>query len=223
MKFRLAFLAVVTALLTACGNNAPELNQIYNQVNFVKIPDEVGIRAELLVLVNADDEDGDDDIASLHVIRDRDEFSWSVDSGSWTARDNRGMKWTGCQGFSMIGGGMPVSGEYRVLVTDNAGERAEDSIFVPVIKKKPAPEDFAELTFNDMDRIEIKSPQERNIVSFYDSDGVLLSAYAASPGELRIKTLRDGNIVMDNYRSVKVAYYSNLLGAGLIQGPYERP
>ena len=223
MRSRFFFLLFAAAVLSACGNNPPELKQIYNQVNFVKSPGSEEVRAELLVLVSADDEDGDDDIASLHVIRDSDEYSWSVDSQNWSTRDSRGMKWTGYQRFSTVDGKMFEPGEYRVLITDNAGERAEDSIFIPLIRDIPIAEEFAVITFQDENRFTIESPQAKNIISFYDSAGKLLASYSATPGEVRIKTLRDGTALSDNYKTVKIAYYSNTTGAGLISGPYIRP
>lgn len=211
------------AVFTGCGNNPPELKQIYNQINFINTPGSAAVTAELLVLVNADDEDGADDIESVHIINDDEQFFWSADKDNWTTRDSRGMKWKGSQRLSTIDGKMPEIGEFRVLVTDQAGERDEDRIFIPLIKELPVPDVFAELIFQDEGNFVVKSSENKNIVSFYDSKNNLLGAYNATPGLVNVKKLRDGAAVYEKYQSIEVSYYSNSFGAGIISGPYLRP
>ncbi|HAK46964.1 MAG TPA: hypothetical protein DCO79_13745 [Spirochaeta sp.] len=223
MKKTVFAIFFATAVFLSCGNTPPELKQIYSEINFLNIPGSENVRSEMLVLVNADDEDGDDDITGIHIINDSEQMSWDLDSSIWKTRDSRGMKWTGSQRLTTVDGSMPKAGEYRVLVVDRAGERVEESVFFPLIKNPPSPADFAELIFQDEQAIELKSPQERNIISFYDSEGKLLGAYAATPGLIRINKLRDGSAVAEKYSTVKVSYYSNLIGAGLISGFYEKP
>ena len=209
-------------LMFGCGNDPPELKQIYSQINFTKTPE--GVQgSEFLVLVNAEDKDGEDDIETVYIIRDDEQTFWRVDSVSWNLRNNRGMKWVGCENMTTVDGSLPSPGEYRVLVIDRAGERAEDSVFIPIIKKVPDAKQFPEILFTEnYEILEIKSINSRNIISFYDSAGKLLGAYAATPGMLNIKKLKDPSVA-DNYRTVEISYYSNSTGAGLVAGPYARP
>ncbi len=220
----LAVAAVLILLLAAgCGNSPPELNQIYSQLNFLNEPGSERVWAELLVLMNADDEDGYDNLEFIHVINEKQQLFWTVDSDSRSERDNRGMKWIGGQRFMMTEGEIPPPGEYRVIITDKAGERAEDGIFLPIVKEIPAAEDFPEIAFTEDDNIFIiKSAEKRNIISFYDSAGKLLSAYASTPGEVNIRALKENDILTDNWRSMRISFYSDATGAGLISGPYQR-
>lgn len=218
----IALIIVIVTILFGCGNNPPELKQIYSQINFTKTP-EGRQGTELLVLVNAEDKDGEDDIETVYVINDNKQTFWQVDSSGWSMRSSRGMKWVGSEKMVTIDGNPPLPGEYRVLVTDRAGERVEDSVFIPIFKEMPKTEEFPELFFTDNDElIELESPNSRNIISFYDSSGKLLGAFAVTPGMLNIKNLKEASLILDNYRTVNISCYSNSHGAGLIAGPYLR-
>lgn len=219
----LLIIFIITALviILGCGNNIPELKQINSQINFSKLPDSDTVVTELVVLVNAEDEDGDDDIESLHVINEDGQLFWSVNRSNWSSRSSRGMKWLGYEKFLTADGSLAEAGEYRILVIDRAGERVENNIFIPLFKDIPKPDDFSQLLFTDDDNfIELKSTESRNIIAFYNSEGKLLGAFSATPGVIEIKKLKDGASILENYRSIEVSYYSNSYGAGILSGPF---
>ncbi|MDC7225508.1 MAG: hypothetical protein PQJ61_01945 [Spirochaetales bacterium] len=223
MKRLVPALFITAALCSGCGNNPPELKQIYNQINFINTPGSDTVLAEMVVYINTDDEDGSDDIISMNVIHEKSELYWTADSDSWIERDSRGMKWSGSHHISMPDGGLLPAGEYRVLITDKAGERDEDTIFVPLIKNVPDVRSFPEIMFADEGTFELKSPESGNTISFYDPAGRLLGAYRATAGLVNIESLRDGTSVLKKYRTVTAAYYNNRIGAGIVSGPYARP
>ena len=209
-------------LLFSCGNTPPEINQLNSQVNLIRNPETEAVSAELTVLLNADDSDGDDDIETIYVIDDGSELFWSVERGQWITRNSRGMTWMGSQRFMMPYGELPSPGEYRVIVTDRGGERVEGNIFVPLVKELPDIAEYPQLVFGEEDLVEVKSPANQNIVSFYDIGGNLLGAYSITPGTFRLKSINNGGKIFSEYRSADIGYYDNKSGTGLISGSYER-
>ena len=217
-------IAVFTAAVLGCGNSPPELNQVYSQLNYIYNPLTDQIRTEFTVLFNAEDEDGEDDIESMYVIRERSEKLWTADSSEWDKRSSRGLNWNGAQRLLTEDGSIPDSGEYRLLLTDLAGESTEESLFLQPVEKAPSVEAFPAIVFTAGDyEIEIESPDSSNVISFYDSESKLIAAYNVTPGFIEIKKLKDGNAVYENYRTVQLGFYSNSSGAGHISGPWLRP
>ncbi|MBI9106835.1 MAG: hypothetical protein JEZ04_08815 [Spirochaetales bacterium] len=214
--------AAAAALLFSCGNNPPDINQLNSQINLRKSPITGAVTAELLVLLNADDEDGDEDIETIYVIDDESGILWSAERGSWAVRNNRGMTWIGSERFILPYGELPAPGRYRVIVTDRGGERVEGTAFIPLVKQLPEDAVYPELLFGKDDLIEVKSLEKNNIVSFYDISGNLLSSFSITPGTFRCKDLNNGEKIFSEYRYVDIGYYNNSLGTGLIKGSYER-
>ena len=218
----LLLLSAVLLLSAGCGSSPPELKQSSSSLNIVMTP-EGELSSELLVLVNTEDEDGDEDVEELYVINDRLQLVWKVQRGSWSVRQNRGIDWNGSERFVMPSGELPPSGSYRLLVADRAGEKAEAEIFVPVIDSMPAEEEFPFIVFADEgESFEIRSPESRNIISLYDAGETLLVSFAATPGTVSVKSLKNGNDILGKYRYIRAGYYSNTYGAGLISGFWDR-
>jgi hypothetical protein len=220
LKFFSALALII--LFFSCGNNPPELNQLNSQLNLRLNPFSGQVSAELLVLLNAHDEDGDDDIEAIHVIDDGSGLFWSVERGRWSTRNNRGMTWTGSERLMMPHGELPAPGKYRVIITDRGGERALGTVFVPLLKELPEPASYPELVFGEDDLVEVNSPGKDNIVSFYDIGGNLLGAYSITQGKFSLRKLNNGEKIFSEYRYADIGYYDNKSGTGLITGTYER-
>lgn len=224
MNRTLRFFAAAAAAVffLSCGNNPPEIQQLDSQINLRRNPLTEDVSAELLVLLSADDEDGDEDLETIYVIDDERGLFWSVDSGEWSVRNNRGMTWKGSERLMLPYGELPPAGRYRVIVTDRAGERTDGTVFVPLIKELPEPGLYPELLFGEDDTIEVKSPEQNNVVSFYDLGGELLGAFSITPGTFSLKKVNKGEKIFSEYRYADIGYYYNKTGTGLISGSYER-
>ncbi len=213
---------IIILIFAGCGNNPPEINQVYSQINFIKAPDSDLIKTELLVLVNADDKDGEDNIEFLYIANDKRQILWRLDPDRRNSRNSRGINWIGNEHLVAVDGGVPSPGDYRVVITDMAGDRDEQKIFIPVFKEMPKAELFPSVEISeDMTELKIISAEKRNVLSFYDSEGRLIKAFSVTPGLVFINELNDSNI-SDEWKSLRIACYSNSAGGGLITGPYRR-
>ena len=196
---RIIAAAAAAVIFLSCGNNPPEINQLDSQINLRRAPGAGDVTAELLVMLNCDDEDGDEDIEIIYVIDDGSSLLWTTDSNSWSVRNHRGTSWIGAERLMLPYGELPPPGRYRLIVTDRGGERAEGTIFVPLIKELPDAGLYPGLVFGEGDSLEVSSPEKNNIVSFYDLGGNLLGAFSISPGSLKIRDLSDGDRIFSEY------------------------
>ena len=221
--FRIFLVFIAVLLFFSCGNSPPEINQIYNQINFRLNPDTDRVYSGLVVLVNADDDDGEDNIEFVHIVNEKEQLYWVTDRAAMTERDSRGMKWMGFQNITMPEGESFPPGEYGVIVTDKAGDKDEDSIFIPLNRETPGQELFPKVRITDNPlEMEVVSPERRNLISFYNSAGDSLGAFAVTPGILDLSRLTDGQNIIDNWYSMQISVYSNSIGAGLVYGPVYR-
>ena len=210
-------------LFTSCGNTPPRINQIYNQINFRLNPGSDAVTTGLSLYINADDDDGDDNIEFIHLVNEENQIFWRADNGLFSYRDRRGMRWLGIDNLSAADGQRLPAGEYKVLLTDRAGDKDEDSIFIPLMKQTPGDEDFAEVQIDNVsNKLVIESSEKRNILSFFDADGVSIAALSVSPGVLNLNRLDDSRTIIEKWHSLEISFYSDRFGAGLIKGPYFR-
>ncbi|MDC7126341.1 MAG: hypothetical protein PQJ46_12290, partial [Spirochaetales bacterium] len=180
------------------------------------------ITAELSVMFVADDDDGFEDIESFYVINDKHQVYWNVDCNNWITREVDDVKWIGYEHFITDSQKVPRPGTYRILVIDKAGERVEDSIYIPLIKKEPSKKDFPEIRYTDSSyEIEIKSKYNNNTIAFYDEAGKLIDAFSVSTGKINIKDLKKSKEIIDKCNNMIVSSYSNKYGAGLISKKLE--
>ena len=136
----LAGLAAALAL-AGCETRAPELRELHWQL--VDFHDQsLDDRYEALSLfARVSDADGADDLDELYLIFEAGELYWRLTADDWIQTDRNGAVWIGSTTLAMPGREPFPPGEYRVLVVDIGGERAELRFVLPARRSAtPAPE-----------------------------------------------------------------------------------
>ena len=114
-----------------CELNPPQVQQLFWQRTVVEDRELDAIYQRLSVFVQADDADGQEDLASLFVIHDDQRLFWGFDSQTWSEVTRSGATWIGSNALSLPAGGDLPAGRYRVVVQDASGELDQQSFTLP--------------------------------------------------------------------------------------------
>lgn len=79
------------------------------------------------------DEDGIDDVEYLYLIQDRDGLDWKLTKDNWREREIDGVTWLGSDSLEHPDGPAFPRGNYRVVLIDKSGERAERDVPVQTV------------------------------------------------------------------------------------------
>jgi hypothetical protein len=134
----------------------------------VQAGDGTGARDERLsVFASVSDADGVDDIEYLYVINDGEELCWTLTPENWERSDEGSSVWLGSNGIDSPGQAIP-RGEYRLVLVDRAGQRAERGFSLS------APETSAyglpSVTLSGT-TVKLDSPYPSNTAFFIDAGG----------------------------------------------------
>ncbi len=141
----------------------------------------------LAVFANIRDEDGIEDVESMEVLAEDEGLSWRLDDTHWNRRLENGADWLGAADLAMADRSILPRGEYRVIVSDLAGRKAERNFSIPDIKA-PLP-----LPSLEPDRgargsaFVIASEWPETLLLAYDGAGVLLRAAQVRPGRIELE------------------------------------
>lgn len=111
--------------LSACETTPPEILSVQWQLNFVHNVIDGSTEEHLSFFVSVADEDGVKDINALYLLNDETEQFWKLEPANWVAYPRDNEYWLGSSDLVMPDRSPIPRGTYRVLLFDEAGERAQ--------------------------------------------------------------------------------------------------
>jgi len=161
-------------LLTACSGSPPGIVNTDWRVVYARDLVRGTVWQELNFFVQVDDEDGEEDLAEIYLIRDDLGWSWKLDPETWQTYSRDGEFWVGSNGLCLSGGDSLPGGDYRLLVIDRSGQRNELTVTV----RQPGV-DMNTLAFPGIalsgEYIRIESDREPLVLWFYNDMGDLVA------------------------------------------------
>ncbi len=201
---------ILIILSVSCSENPPEIEQVFWQSNRLNDMDNDTVYDTLSVFIQVTDPDGIEDLDSLYVINDKEELFWKLDENNWIIKENRGVTWLGSNLLKMADRSMFLSGEYRVLVIDDAGERMETSFVLKNSSFMPDKDKFPDITLKGKSAV---NPLNTHVIWTYSSDSNVLTENYTDGG---MKSFP----LNESMESLYLFRYDRINGVGLISGPY---
>ncbi len=213
--------AVFLSLLAAsCSTSTPKIAETFWQLNLVHDRGNGNAEERLSFFVHVTDSEGISDLDSIYLLNDQSELYWHLDSSNWQHSDSNGELWVGSNFLQMPNGSAIPRGKYRVLVSNLAGERVSDSIFVSAERLDPTKVEFPTLT-EERSTVKITNALADTRLWLYDPKGDFIGSKAISGGSLPLATLLQGKRPPASQLTVYAYGYDKNCGCGLVNGPYE--
>ena len=205
-------------LLFSCSGSPPGITNtdwmvVYNQDLVLGT-----VYQELNFFVQVEDDDGDNDITEIYLIRDDLHWSWKIDASNWVLHQQDGELWIGANGLTLGRGGALPEGEYRLLVIDRSGQRDEQSVTIRQPDRQTEDLFFPRITQRGR-TLEILSETVPLVLWFYDSQARLVTEQYTWAGTFPVSDFLNE----DQQQQVTwfYAYYQDERGGyGLKSGPY---
>ncbi|MBB6478392.1 hypothetical protein [Spirochaeta isovalerica] len=204
LKPNRAIFFLLPFFIFSCSGKAPEVSQIWWQLNIEEDHGKGEMTESLSLFVHGEDEDGEEDLESLYLINDEHQLFWEIRSDEWNEYSEQSIKWIGSNGILAPGEGHFPDGEYRVLLIDRAGERDEKEFFlknrIPDLQEIQSPE-----VSYDLSGITVRTENPLFQIWFYNDQNELVEkSRSYSPGQYDWNQL-SRNIVR---RSVSFVLYT---------------
>ena len=171
IKYLFIFPAVF--YLLSCSGDPPELHSVWSQLNLFDDPSYDAPVESLSLFIQAEDQDGVEDLDQLYLINDDTFSTWTISSDQWVSYIDQEVTWIGFNGLRAAGDGHFAEGNYRVLLIDLGGERGEIDFYlrnrIPEKEQLSLPE-----ILYDNENITITSDFPKFEIWFYDRDDNLL-------------------------------------------------
>jgi hypothetical protein len=185
-------LCLLAAPLLSCSGSVPEILAVEARVELRPVGGAAsatgggggeagaGVYESLSVFGNIRNADGLDDIEALWVVDDADELSWKLTDTNWSALSESGESWIGASGLTMVDYGAIPRGEYRLVVANLAGKRAEYKFRVSSgDRARPLP-----LLSQGDSRLSLGSDWPQNFLLAYDGAGALIASRPVGAGNI---------------------------------------
>lgn len=125
-KLSLIFFAIsLYSLFCACESSAPEIVDVQWQINVINNLDTHSFAETLSFFVYAKDDDGESDLESVYLMHDDSEQYWYWTKDKWMTQKDNGETWIGSSDIVMPDNSPIPRGDYRALVYDASGAKAE--------------------------------------------------------------------------------------------------
>ena len=209
--FAAAEIILVFLFFLSCSENPPEIEQLFWQSNRFNDLEKNTVYDTLSVFVQVDDQDGIEDIASLYIINDKQQLFWKIDSENLVIKENRNVTWVGSSRIKMNDYSMFPSGEYRVLVIDEAGEREETSFTLKNSSYMPEKEDFPALSVKGQN---VTTDSNTDVLWIYNAEGDVITEHYP-------ERKRQSFPLIENSDNLFVYRFDKTNGTGLVSGPYK--
>jgi len=210
MRKIILFLLVVLFLVN-CESNPPEIVNVFWHFTYRK---DVLLNTEstdLALFINAKDADGPEDLETIYLFNDKEEYYWEINSDNWF----KGNPWIGTNSIRMPDGSAVPDGNYRVVLQDVGGEKAEESVR---IYTSQSARQYPKVVLNE-GMLTVTGTQSAYALRIYNNNHKYISNYIITNGiEINIKQeiLVKNNIQKTGYFEV----YYPFQGAGIVIGPY---
>ncbi len=231
MRTLLLAALVLAALLSAgsCSGQPPELAQLFWQLNVVYDTRASSQYEELTLFVHAEDADGLQDIDQLELLHTQQELLWSFDSSQWRTVEREGESWIGVNGIRKSAARTLPRGEYRVKLSDKAGEAAETTFIVSRDIKGLQKGRLASGRFPaaevEPQGLTLSSSAPELLLSLYDGEGGFIRSEL-----VELSGSAEYTLTIDNWtgrwpgaRRLRLQRYDAAGGFGLVSGPYDLP
>lgn len=204
----LCFMVLIVALVSGCTGEAPEIRQIFWQLNLAFDP-VVNLKYEALsMFVHVADADGIEDVDLLYILQDSNELLWELNAEGWQKFENGEETWFGSNNIRMYDGSSFPRALYRLVVIDKSGERSTDEFFINADNVDVDLTPFPRGTVNG-DTIELEGGFSEFTLWFYDEAGDQIKIFTSSD-----KTLPISSALNARERQIVRYFYVNTLEAG---------
>jgi hypothetical protein len=212
-----ALLAVL--LVCSCSGNPPRISRVSAQLLYEKDLVSGRIDEELALFVVPEDKDGLDDLEYLHVISDRAELYWSLDSSAWTRAKGQSDEWIGSARLAMPPNERFPRGSFRVLLYDLAGDSDEQTFTLPPEAPEISTLPFPQATVAG-GRITASGPSEWLTLLVYTTSDRFVKSFPAQARGVDLETIRRTDSALRGGFRFWVYTYWAREAVGLMAGPY---
>ncbi|GHU03641.1 hypothetical protein FACS1894147_07850 [Spirochaetia bacterium] len=171
MKRNLFVLGIFLFLvfLGACSRTEPRI--VFGVMELVYYQGETGPEERFSFFVIPEDDDGVENLDEMLLYHDREGLRWSFGPGDWISYEAEGSTWIGSRSIAMQDNGVLPRGQYRAVLVNKGGERAERNFTFDAPPEPRFP--FPALSVSDgVYRIDSSYPENRFIC--YDAEGNFL-------------------------------------------------
>ena len=208
---------ILVGLFAGCTGEAPEIRQVFWQLNLAFDP-VVDLKYETLsVFVHVADADGIEDVDLLYILQDADELLWELDGDGWQKFENGEEVWLGSNNIRMNDGTSFPRSLYRLVVIDRSGERSSEEFFINADDVEVSKALFPRGSVSG-DTITLEGGFSEFTLWFYDESGDQVKIFTSSEKSLPVSSAlnaRERQIV--RYFYVNTSETSG--GYGYIYGP----
>jgi hypothetical protein len=176
-SFALLLVAILTVF--SCSGRYPRIHDIRYKVVLLQSPDETPPQESLSLALDVTDEDGIEDLEAVALVQDAEELYWKIRRDQWEWKPFGGSKWLVCSGLLSRPGKPFPRGEYRVVVTDMAGYRAEREFS---IRAEPSRVTFPSIERKD-GKLVLRPGSGSTLLVLTSSTGTLLGSFPLKGGE----------------------------------------
>ncbi|MBN1686582.1 MAG: hypothetical protein JW852_07990 [Spirochaetales bacterium] len=215
LQFALMLLAIPVIL--ACTGEAPEIRQVFWQLNLAFDP-RIDLKYETLsVFVHVADADGIEDVDLLYLLQDEHELLWELDAEGWRKFENGEETWIGSNNIRMNDGSVFPRALYRLVVIDRSGERTYDEFYINADEVDKSLNAFPKAVVST-DTITLEGNFPEFTFWFYDDQWTLVKIFTTNEKSIPVSSALNAR-----ERQVARYLYVNTLddggGYGFIYGP----
>jgi len=218
-RCRAVLAALILAALAACSGNPPHISRISAQLVYIDDVVAGRVSEELSLFIVPEDKDGLDDLEYVHVISDKAELYWSLDSSLWTQLKSQNDDWIGSARLAIPLNEHFPRGEYRVMLYDLSGDSDEQKFRLEANSVEPKDIPFPEATVAG-GRITVKGPSEWYTLLIYKTSDAYARSYPVQARGIEVETIRRADPLLGAGFTFYVYTYWTDGSAGLLAGPY---
>ena len=178
--------SLFTCLLLSCSQTEPRIP--FGFIELVYYQDSGGPLERFSFFIIAEDDDGIENLGDLYLYNDYEQLRWHISSDEWVTYTESGNTWIGTRSIANLENDTLPRGQYRAVLVNKGGERAERLITfdAPAAARLP----FPSLEISE-GQYTVNSLYPVNRLVCYDESGnylvtVTLDSLAGSMGDLSV-------------------------------------
>lgn len=219
---RILLLLAAFFLLAGCEGAPPEIADTFVQITVFKNLRTLQAEEILSLFLIVRDEDGDDDLESIYLLNDSQELFWKLDALNWEKTDRKGSRWVGSSSIQMPDGSAFPRGKYRVIASDQAGDRDEKEIQINMPGIDLSKFVFPELSITDKTASVVNRGENEKFLYFNSSDRFLDFSFVPD-GPLTVDNFpRINDLRSETNNKLYLYHFESEEGYGVLTGPYYR-
>lgn len=221
-KIRLAVFLLMIFFCAGCEGAPPEITDTFVQVTVFKNMRTLQAEEILSLFLVVSDDDGEEDLESIYLLNDRQELFWKLDPLNWEKTDRKGSRWIGSSSIQMPDGSAFPRGKYRVIVSDQAGDRDEKEIRISVPGVDLSKFVFPELSFENQKASVINRGKNGKFLYFNSSDRFLDFSFIPEEVLTAQNFPRLNDLRSETNNKLYLYHFEQEEGYGVLVGPYYR-